>query len=79
MRNLGYSIFDIFLYINLNFFNGYAIFIFVNPLSVYMETKYDIELENEDDSLYSIKITDNEMWIKNTIDELNSSFINIKY
>ena len=57
---------------------GTLFLLFVNPLSVYMETKYDIELENEDDSLYSIKITDNEMWIKNTIDELNSSFINIK-
>ena len=79
MRNLGYSIFDIFLPISISIFlMGTLFLLFVNPLSVYMETKYDIELENEDDSLYSIKITDNEMWIKNTIDELNSSFINIK-
>ena len=65
MRNLGYSIFDIFLPISISIFlMGTLFLLFVNPLSVYMETKYDIELENEDDSLYSIKITDNEMWIK---------------
>jgi len=79
MRNLGYSIFDIFLPISISIFlMGMLFLLFVNPLSVYMETKYDIELDNEDNSLYSIKITDNEMWIKNTTDELNSSFINIK-
>ena len=43
-----------------------------------METKYDNELDKKDNSLYSIKITNNEMWIKNKIDQQNSSFINIK-
>ena len=43
-----------------------------------MEAKYDNELDKKDNSLYSIKITDNEMWIKNKIDQQNSSFINIK-
>ena len=79
MRNLGYSIFDIFKPISLAVFcMGLFFLFFVNPLSVFMETKYDNKLDNRDNSLYSIKISDNEMWIKNEIDDLNSSFINIK-
>ena len=78
MRNLGYSIFDIFLPIAMAvFFVGILFLIFLNPLSVFMETKYDQELDKNDDSLYSIKISNNEMWIKNEINENNSSFINI--
>ena len=79
MRNLGYSIFDIFLPISMAvFIMGLFFLIFLNPLSVFMETKYDIELDNRDVSLYSIKISGNEMWIKNEISENNSNFINIK-
>ena len=37
-----------------------------------------IKLDKKDNSLYSIKISNNEMWIKNEIDNQNSSFINIK-
>ena len=37
-----------------------------------------IKLDKKDKSLYSIKISNNEMWIKNEIDNQNSSFINIK-
>ncbi len=79
MRNLGYSIFDIFFPIAISIFiMGIIFLVLINPLSVFMEKKYDIILNNKDDSLYSIKISNNEMWIKNEIDELNSSFINIK-
>ena len=79
MRNLGYSIFDIFKPISLAvFFMGLFFLFFVNPLAVFMEKVYDKKLDNKDNSLYSIKISDNEMWIKNAIDDLNSSFINIK-
>ena len=42
-----------------------------------MENHYDIKLGKQEESLYSIKITDNEMWIKNDLDESNSIFINI--
>ena len=70
MRNLGYSIFDIFLPISISsFYNGFFFFILINPLSVFMENKYDKKLDNKDNSLYSIKISDNEMWIKNEIDQ----------
>jgi len=79
MRNLGYSIFDIFLPISTAIFvMGMLFLFFINPISVMMETKYDMKLENKDNSLYSIKFSNNEMWIKNQIDQNNSSFINIK-
>ena len=79
MRNLGYSIFDIFLPIAIAIFIMGLLFLFLlNPLSVFMESKYDKKLNNKEDSLYSIKISNDEMWIKNEIDELNTSFINIK-
>ncbi len=79
MRNVGYSIFDIFIPISLAvFIMGLFFLLFVNPLSVTMETKYDSKLNNNENSLYSIKISDKEMWIKNEIDNKNYSFINIK-
>ena len=79
MRNLGYSIFDIFIPISIAIFLMGLFFLFIiNPLAVFMEAKYDSKLNNQDSSLYSIRISDNEMWIKNEIDKQNSSFINIK-
>ena len=79
MRNLGFSIFDIFLPISIAIFvMGIIFLLVVNPLSVIMESQYNKKIDNKDNSLYSIKISDNEMWIKNKIDSLNSSFINIK-
>ena len=60
------------------FIMGLFFLFVINPLAVFMETKYDNQLDKKDNSLYSIKITDNEMWIKNKIDQQNSSFINIK-
>ena len=79
MRNLGYSIIDIFLPIAVAVFTiGLFFLIFLNPLSVIMENKYETKLDNTESSLYSIKISDNEMWIKNEINDQNFSFINIK-
>ena len=79
MRNLGYSIFDIFKPVSIAvFIMGLFFLLFINPLSVFMETIYDKKLDKRDNSLYSIKISDNEMWIKNEIEPQNSSFINIK-
>ncbi len=79
MRNLGYSIFDIFLPIAISvFIIGLIFLLFLNPISVFMEGKYDKELNNKENSLYSIKISDKEMWIKNEVDKKNFSFINIK-
>ena len=79
MRNLGYSIFDIFKPISLAIFMMGLFFLFIiNPLSVFMEKKYDLKLDNKDNSLYSIKVSNNEMWIKNRINKKNNNFNNIK-
>ncbi len=79
MRNLGYSIFDIFIPISIAIFiMGLFFLIILNPLAVFMEKKYDFRLDKKEDSLYSIKISENEMWIKNKLDKENSSYINIK-
>ena len=79
MRNLGYSIFDIFVPISTSIFIMGLMFLFlINPLSVFMEKKYSEIINNNDEDLYSIKISENKMWIKNDIDQKNSSFIVIK-
>ena len=79
MRNLGYSIFDIFLPIGISvFIIGLFFLILINPLSVMMASKYDDKIDKRDVNLHSIKIINNEMWIKNEINDQNSSFINIK-
>ncbi|GIR14033.1 MAG: hypothetical protein CM15mP24_2760 [Candidatus Pelagibacterales bacterium] len=79
MRNLGYSIFDIFLPIGISvFIMGLIFLILINPLSAMMASKYDDKIDKRDVNLHSIKISNNEMWIKNEIDNQNSSFINIK-
>ena len=43
---------------------GLFFLFFVNPISVFMEKEYDKKINNKDESLYSIKIQENEMWIK---------------
>ncbi len=79
MRNIGYSIFDIFLPIGLSvFFIGIIFLIFLNPISANFEHNYEKTINKKDQSLYSIKISNNEMWIKNKINENSSSFINIE-
>ncbi len=79
MRNLGYSIFDIFVPIAVSvFLTGLIFLILINPLSAMMANKYDHKIDKRDVNLHSIKISNNEMWIKNEIDNQNSSFINIK-
>ena len=79
LRNLGYSIIDIFLPIAISIFIlGLFFLTIINPLSVFLESKYEKELNKNDLNLYSIKISNNEMWIKNEVGKLNTSFINIK-
>tara|TARA_A100001011_G_scaffold384423_1_gene457019 strand:+ start:526 stop:1605 length:1080 start_codon:yes stop_codon:yes gene_type:complete len=79
MRNLGYSIFDIFYPIAISvFIMGLIFLILINPLSAMMATQYEHNIDKRDVNLHSIKISNNEMWIKNEIDNQSSSFINIK-
>ena len=79
MRNLGYSILDIFFPIAVAIFiTGLFFLLILNPLSVFMETSYDSKIDNKERNLYSINILNNEMWIKNEVDKFNTNFINIK-
>ncbi len=79
MRNLGYSIFDIFFPIAIAIFViGLLFLVILNPLSVFMELQYDNKIKKNENSLYSIKVSNNEMWIKNQINKDNNSYINIK-
>ena len=48
MRNLGFSIFDVFKPISMAvFLMGLFFLFFINPLSVFMETKYDEIINND--------------------------------
>ena len=58
MRNLGYSIIDIFKPISIAILvMGIFFLVFLNPLSVLLENKYNIKLNTKENSLYSIKRT----------------------
>ncbi len=78
LRNIGYSIFDIFTPIGTTvFIIGLLFLALINPLSSKFENRYQEILNKKDKSLYSIKISNNEMWIKNKIDKDYYSFISI--
>lgn len=79
MRNVGYSIFDIFFPIAMAVFTiGVICLILLNPLSAHFENKYENTINKKYQNVYSIKITNNGMWIKNKINDETSSYINIK-
>tara|TARA_B100000575_G_C23141698_1_gene664556 strand:+ start:646 stop:1725 length:1080 start_codon:yes stop_codon:yes gene_type:complete len=79
MRNIGLSIFDIFAPIGMAvFLFGLFFLLILNPISSNFENKFKNILNKKDQDLYSIKINNNEMWIKNNIDENSTRFINIK-
>ena len=79
MRNIGYSIFDIFYPIGLSvFFIGIIFLTIVNPIASSLEIKFEEEINKKEQNLYSIKFNNNEMWIKNQIDNNQTNFINIK-
>ena len=76
MRNIGYSILNIFYPIALSIFLfGIFLLIIINPISTILEKKYNNLLSENDVDLYSIKIFENKLWIKNKINEKSSSFI----
>ena len=79
LRNIGYSIFDIFIPIGLTvFLFGLFFLLFLNPLSSKFEIKFKEIVNQNNLSPYSINISKNEMWIRNKINENKSIFINIK-
>ncbi len=79
MRNVGFSIFDIFQPIAIGvFIYGIIILIFLNPLSAIFEIKYDNFLDNKNENMYSINFSQNSLWIKNINHNDGLHYINIE-
>ena len=79
MRNIGYSIFDIFLPVGLYIFLfGLLNLFLLNPISANLEKKYEEILNKKNIDLYSIKISSGIMRIKNINDAYGLNFIEIK-
>tara|TARA_B100001063_G_scaffold230387_1_gene243467 strand:+ start:4451 stop:5530 length:1080 start_codon:yes stop_codon:yes gene_type:complete len=79
MRNIGFSIFDIFQPIAVSIFlYGILILIIINPIRAISENEYDKYLNNQNENMYSIKFSNNNLWIKNKNNEDGIYFINIK-
>tara|TARA_Y100000590_G_C15740221_1_gene1020021 strand:+ start:53 stop:1132 length:1080 start_codon:yes stop_codon:yes gene_type:complete len=75
IRNVGYSIIDIFKPIGFAIFSiGMLFLIILNPLAAFSEKKFESITSKDLSSLYSIKIKNNEIWIKN-IENKKTNFI----
>ena len=79
MRNVGFSIFDIFQPITIGIFlYGLIILLILNPITGIAEINYDKFLNNKNDSMYSINFSKNSLWIKNKNTKEGIYYINIK-
>ena len=79
MRNVGFSIFDIFQPIMIGVFvYGLTILILFNPLTSITEIKYDNLLNKKNDDMYSINFSENSLWIKNKNSDDGIHYINIE-
>ena len=73
MRNIGFSIIDIFKPIGLAIFSlGIIFLLFINPISTAFEKKFEKENSKDVTNLYSIKIKNDEIWIKNINNKKNN-------
>ncbi len=79
MRNMGFSILDIFKPISFTILIcGFLILCILNPIITISENKF-IEITNQKNSdIYSIKFIEDGMWIKNVSNKDQKSYINIK-
>ena len=76
MRNLGYSILDIFKPIALSvLFFGLLTLFLINPLSAFSEKKFDEITSSNPVNLYSIKFINEGMWIKNILKNNEKNYI----
>lgn len=76
MRNIGYSILDIYKPVGLAIFlTSIIVLILLNPLSSIYEKKFESATTNRSPELYSIKIKNDEVWIKNK-DKNKINYIN---
>ena len=79
MRNIGFSIFDIFQPISIGvFLYGLLILVIINPITAISQIEYDKYLNNQNENMYSIKFSKNNLWIKNINNDDGIYYINIK-
>ncbi len=79
MRNVGFSIFDIFQPITIGILSyGLFILIFLNPLTGMFEIKYEEFLKHKNEKMYSINFSENSLWIKNKSRNEGMIYINIE-
>ena len=79
MRNIGYSIFDVFFPVGIYIFLfGLLNLFLLNPISTNLEKKSEEILNKQSLDMYSIKISSDVMRIKNINDEFGFNFIEIK-
>ncbi len=78
IRNMGFSILDIFKPIAIAIFLfGLFILLFINPLAANFENNFNNLTSTKYPNMYSIKFINEGMWIKNISDDNNKNYINI--
>ena len=79
MRNIGFSIIDIFKPISMGIFTyGLLILLILNPISAITEVEYNGYLKNQNENMYSINFSKKNLWIKNKNIDGGIYYINIK-
>ena len=78
IRNMGFSILDIFKPIAIAIFLfGLSILLFINPLAANFENNFNNLTSIKYPNMYSIKFINEGMWIKNISEDNNKNYINI--
>ena len=78
IRNMGFSILDIFKPIAIAIFLfGLFILLFINPLGANFENNFNNLTSKKYPNMYSIKFINEGMWIKNISEDNNKNYINI--
>ena len=78
IRNMGFSILDIFKPIAIAIFLfGLCILLFINPLAANFENNFNNLTSKKYPNMYSIKFINEGMWIKNISEDNNKNYINI--
>ena len=78
IRNMGFSILDIFKPIAIAIFLfGLFILLFINPLAANFENNFNNLTSKKYPNMYSIKFINEGMWVKNISEDNNKNYINI--
>ena len=78
IRNMGFSILDIFKPIAIAIFLfGLFILLFINPLAANFENNFNNLTSLKYPNMYSIRFINEGMWIKNISEDNNKNYINI--